>query len=64
MTTRRNQDNAEYKEALERELKQMEADGLWTCVEVSEVEDWERAVSEHEDGYIPGVVYLYKRLQL
>ncbi|KAK5858721.1 hypothetical protein PBY51_002840 [Eleginops maclovinus] len=63
MTTRRNQDNVEYKAALERELKQMEADGLWMCVEVSEVEDWERAVSEHEDGYIAGVVYLYKSLQ-
>ncbi|XP_070773914.1 methyltransferase-like protein 27 [Enoplosus armatus] len=63
MTTRSNRDNVEYKAALERELKQMEEEGLWTCVEVAEVEDWERAVSEQEDGYISGAVYLYKKLQ-
>lgn len=61
MTTRSNVDNVEYKAALERELKQMEHEGLWTCVEVTEVQDWERAVSEHEEGYISGVVYLYKK---
>ncbi|XP_071362107.1 methyltransferase-like protein 27 [Trachinotus anak] len=64
MTTRSNRDNLEYKAALERELKQMEEEGLWRCVEVTEVEDWERAVSEQEDGYISGAVYLYKKLQL
>ncbi|XP_023252857.1 methyltransferase-like protein 27 isoform X1 [Seriola lalandi dorsalis] len=64
MTTRSNRDNLEYKGALERELKQMEEEGLWSCVEVTEVEDWERAVSEQEDGYISGAVYLYKKLQL
>lgn len=62
MTTRANSDNVEFKAALERELKQMEEEGLWTCVEVAQVEDWERAVSEQEDGYICGVVYLYKKL--
>ncbi|TNN48301.1 Williams-Beuren syndrome chromosomal region 27 protein [Liparis tanakae] len=62
MTTRSNLENLEYKAALDRELKQMEDEGLWTCVEVAEVEDWERAVSEQEDGYIPGVVYLYRKL--
>lgn len=64
MTTRGNRDNVEYKAALECELKQMEEEGLWTCVEVAEVEDWERAVSEQEDGYISGAVYIYKKLQL
>lgn len=64
MTTRTNQDNKEYRAALEYELKLMEDEGLWTCVEVTEVEDWERAVSEQEDGYISGAVYLYKRPQL
>ncbi|KAA8586822.1 methyltransferase-like protein 27 isoform X2 [Etheostoma spectabile] len=64
MTTRSNHDNVEYKAALERELKQMEDEGLWTCVEVAEVEDWERAVSQQEDGYIAGAVYLYKKLKL
>ncbi|XP_073335525.1 methyltransferase-like protein 27 [Pagrus major] len=62
MTTRSNHDNLEYKASLERELKQMEEEGLWTCVEVSQVVDWERAVSEQEHGYIPGAVYLYKKL--
>ncbi|KAF6715761.1 Williams-Beuren syndrome chromosomal region 27 protein [Oryzias melastigma] len=61
MTTRSNCDNLEYKIALERELKQMENDGLWTCVEVTDVKDWERAVSEQEDGYISGAVYLFKK---
>ncbi|XP_040005977.1 methyltransferase-like protein 27 isoform X2 [Xiphias gladius] len=64
MTTRSNLDNLEYRGALERELKQMEEEGLWSCVAVTEVEDWERAVSEQEDGYISGAVYLYKKLQL
>ncbi|XP_070699933.1 methyltransferase-like protein 27 [Pempheris klunzingeri] len=63
MTTRSNKDNLEYKAALECELKRMEEEGLWTCVDVTEVEDWERAVSEVEDGYISGAVYLYKKLQ-
>ncbi|CAK6971437.1 methyltransferase-like protein 27 [Scomber scombrus] len=63
MTTRSNHDNLEYKAALGRELKQMEEEGLWSCVDVTEVEDWERAVSEQEDGYISGSVYLYKKLQ-
>ncbi|XP_035998872.1 methyltransferase-like protein 27 [Fundulus heteroclitus] len=62
MTTRSNHDNLEYKAALESELKQMEEEELWTCLEVTEVEDWERAVSEQEDGYISGAVYLYKKL--
>uniref|UniRef100_A0A1A8BBL5 Williams Beuren syndrome chromosome region 27 n=1 Tax=Nothobranchius kadleci TaxID=1051664 RepID=A0A1A8BBL5_NOTKA len=62
MTTRSNHDNLEYKAALERELKQMEEEGLWTCLEVTEVQDWERAVTEQEDGYISGAVYIYKKL--
>lgn len=62
MTTRGNRDNVDFKAALERELKQMEHEGLWTCVEVTEVKEWERAVSEQERGYISGAVYLYKKL--
>lgn len=61
MTTRGNFDNIKYKVCLESELKQMEQDGLWTRVEVTEVEDWELAVSEEENGYIPGTVYLYQK---
>ncbi|KAF3705722.1 Methyltransferase-like protein 27 [Channa argus] len=62
MTTRSNHENQEYKAILERELKQMEEEGLWSCVEVTEVADWERAVSKEEEGYISGAVYLYKKL--
>ncbi|XP_069395574.1 methyltransferase-like protein 27 [Paralichthys olivaceus] len=62
MTTRTNIGNLEYKGALDHELKQMEEEGLWICVDVTEVEEWERAVSEKEDGYISGVVYLYKKI--
>ncbi|XP_014832791.1 PREDICTED: Williams-Beuren syndrome chromosomal region 27 protein-like isoform X2 [Poecilia mexicana] len=62
MTTRSNQENSEYKAALDSELRKMEEEELWTCLEVTEVKDWERAVSEKEDGYISGVVYLYKKL--
>lgn len=62
MTTRGNSDNLEYKAALEGELKQMEREGLWTCVEAAQVDEWERAVSENEHGYISGVVYLYQKL--
>ncbi|KAM9333856.1 methyltransferase-like protein 27 [Pholidichthys leucotaenia] len=61
MTTRGNRGNLEYKAMLESELKQMEKEGLWTCVKVTEVEEWERGVSEQEDGYISGAVYLYKK---
>lgn len=63
MTTRSNHDNLEYKASLEHELKQMEQEGLWISVEVTEVEDWERAVSEKEHGYISGAVYLYKKTE-
>lgn len=62
MTTRNNQDNVEYKKALDQELKQMEEEGIWSCVEVVNVDEWERAVSEQEDGYISGTVYVYKKL--
>lgn len=64
MTTRSNHDNLEYKAALESQLRQMEEECLWTCVEVTQVKDWERAVSKQEDGYISGAVYLYKKLQV
>ncbi|KPP57903.1 hypothetical protein Z043_124325 [Scleropages formosus] len=62
MTTRANAENQEYKRQLERVMAEMEQEGLWTCVDVVEVEQWERAVSDHETGYISGVVYLYKKI--
>ncbi|XP_071394390.1 methyltransferase-like protein 27 [Centroberyx affinis] len=62
MTTRLDDENAEYKAALESELKRMEDEGLWRRVEVTEVKEWEKAVNEHEEGYITGFVYLYKTI--
>ncbi|XP_042167660.1 methyltransferase-like protein 27 isoform X2 [Oncorhynchus tshawytscha] len=61
MTTRGNHDNLEYKAALEHELELMEGAGLWGHVAITEVEDWEKAVAEPEKGYIPGVVYVYRK---
>ncbi|KAM4620197.1 methyltransferase-like protein 27 [Polymixia lowei] len=60
MTTRSNRDNLEYKAALERELKLMEEEGLWSLVDITEVEEWEKGVTEQEKGYISGLVYVYK----
>ncbi|KAM9788862.1 methyltransferase-like protein 27 [Neosynchiropus ocellatus] len=62
MTTRSNADNLAYRSALEKEMKNMEEEGAWRCEGVTEVQQWERAVAEHEDGYIPGAVYLYRKL--
>lgn len=62
LTTRSNKDNLVYKASLEQELKALEEQGLWRCVQVVTVEQWERAVSHHEDGYIPGAVYIYQKL--
>ncbi|KAM9437302.1 methyltransferase-like protein 27 isoform 2-T2 [Salvelinus alpinus] len=61
MTTRGNHDNLEYKAALEHELELMEGAGLWGHVAITEVEEWEKAVVEPEKGYIPGVVYVYRK---
>lgn len=43
-------DNVDHKASLERGLKQMEDEGLWAFLGVS------------EDGYISGAVFLYKKL--
>ena len=60
MTTRSNRDNVLYKACLEQQLKIMEEEGLWSCVTTTEVEEWERAVSADEEGYIGGCVYIYR----
>nr|XP_057943817.1 methyltransferase-like protein 27 [Doryrhamphus excisus]XP_057943818.1 methyltransferase-like protein 27 [Doryrhamphus excisus]XP_057943819.1 methyltransferase-like protein 27 [Doryrhamphus excisus] len=62
MTTRSNPGNLSYKAALEDEIKQMEEEGLWCGVDVTEEKEWERAVNEHEEGYMSGCVYLFKKL--
>lgn len=61
MTTRGNADNFKYKAELERVIQAMEEEKKWSRVAVSVVDEWEKAVSEHESGYIPGVVYLYQK---
>ncbi|XP_076835778.1 methyltransferase-like protein 27 isoform X2 [Brachyhypopomus gauderio] len=63
MTTRGNAENQEYKAELEHVVRRMVEEKRWSCVAVNEVEEWERAVAEHETGYIPGAVYLYQRTQ-
>nr|XP_057943413.1 methyltransferase-like protein 27 [Doryrhamphus excisus] len=62
MTTRGNLDNASYKADLEDQIKQLEEEGLWRCVEVREEKEWERAVRAYEEGYIRGCVYVYEKL--
>ncbi|KAL0993826.1 hypothetical protein UPYG_G00114440 [Umbra pygmaea] len=61
MTTRANQDNLDYKAELEHELKLMEEAGLCARIVFKEVEEWEKAVSDQEQAYIPGVVYVYRK---
>ncbi|KAF4077395.1 hypothetical protein AMELA_G00207710 [Ameiurus melas] len=61
MTTRGNTDNLEYKAELEGMIQAMEEEKKWSRVAVTVVDQWEKAVSEHESGYITGVVYLYQR---
>ncbi|XP_064207385.1 methyltransferase-like protein 27 isoform X2 [Anguilla rostrata] len=61
LTTRGDESNKEYKNHLELTLNEMEKEGLWSRVSVMEVEDWEKAVSEQESGYISGAVYLYRK---
>lgn len=60
MASRHGHDNMEFIASLEHESKQMEEEGLWSCVVAKVVEDWAKNVSE--PGYIPGSIYLYKRL--
>ncbi|XP_051537690.1 methyltransferase-like protein 27 [Myxocyprinus asiaticus] len=61
MTTRGNADNREYKAELEQINKALEEEEKWSRVTVVEVEEWERAVSEQDSGYIPGAIYLYQK---
>lgn len=61
MTTRGNAVNQEYKAELEKMIKALEEEQKWSRVTVVEVEEWERAVSEQDTGYIPGAIYLYQK---
>ncbi|CAJ1061266.1 methyltransferase-like protein 27 [Xyrichtys novacula] len=51
-----------YKECLERELQQMEEEGLWTHVASEEMKDYMMDVSnKQEDKYLGGTMYLYRK---
>nr|XP_023660476.1 methyltransferase-like protein 27 [Paramormyrops kingsleyae] len=61
ITTRGDVDNLKYRTELENTFDSMVQDALWVQVDVREVEQWERAVSNKEAEHIPGVVYLYRK---
>jgi len=61
MTTRGNADNQQYKAELEKMIRSLEEEQKWSRVTVVQVEEWERAVSEEDSGYIPGAIYLYQK---
>ncbi|XP_043910102.1 methyltransferase-like protein 27 [Protopterus annectens] len=67
MTTRTNTSNITYWRQLQGMLKQLEQQGLWEQVDVQQVNEWEKAVSEEESTgspYISGIIYLYKKCTL
>ncbi|NXL66690.1 MET27 protein, partial [Chordeiles acutipennis] len=65
LTTRSNPSNLGYRAELEAVLGALEGQGAWQKVLVQEVECWEKATSEEEstqgNGYISGVVYIYRK---
>lgn len=69
MTTRTNPSNLRYKEALEATLARLEQARAWERLVAWPVDQWELATSELEvgpgtsdsDGFISGIVYLYRK---
>ncbi|XP_048225239.1 methyltransferase-like protein 27 isoform X2 [Perognathus longimembris pacificus] len=69
LTTRTNPSNLAYKEELEASLDQLEQAGAWERLAVQPVDSWELATSELEvasgtraqDGFISGIIYLYRK---
>lgn len=61
MTTRHGPDDLVYTDELHREQKKMEAEGLWSCVNITRVENWLKSITA-EPGFIPGSVYIYRKL--
>ncbi|XP_069341760.1 methyltransferase-like protein 27 [Eulemur rufifrons] len=72
LTTRTNPSNLPYKEALEATLDRLEQAGVWERLVAWPVDHWELATSELEvvpgtsakDGFISGIVYLYRKQQV
>ncbi|XP_048468455.1 methyltransferase-like protein 27 isoform X2 [Rhincodon typus] len=65
MTTRNNTSNRLYKKQLQAVIEEMEQNRLWERVTVQEIEHWEKATTEAEQGstYISGIIYLYRKLR-
>lgn len=69
LTTRTNPSNLHYKEALEATLARLEQARAWERLVAWPVDQWELATSELEvgpgtsdsDGFISGIVYLYRK---
>lgn len=69
LTTRTNPSNLPYKEALEGVLDGLEQAGVWRRLVAQPVDHWELATSElqvapgasAQDGFISGIVYLYRK---
>uniref|UniRef100_K9IWZ4 Methyltransferase domain-containing protein n=1 Tax=Desmodus rotundus TaxID=9430 RepID=K9IWZ4_DESRO len=72
LTTRANPSNLRYKAALEATLDRLEQAGEWERLVAWTVDRWELATSKLEevpgtsdtDGYIPGIVYLYRKQEV
>uniref|UniRef100_A0A673H819 Methyltransferase like 27 n=1 Tax=Sinocyclocheilus rhinocerous TaxID=307959 RepID=A0A673H819_9TELE len=56
-----NTDDREYKAELQQMIRALEEEQKWSHVTVVEEEEWEKAVSEQDSGYIPGAIYLYQK---
>lgn len=69
LTTRTNPSNLRYKEVLEATLDRLEQAGAWERLVARPVDQWELATSELEvrpgtsdsDGFISGIIYLYRK---
>lgn len=72
LTTRTNLSNLQYKEALEATLDKLEQAREWERLVAWPVDQWELATTTLEvvpgtsdsDGFISGIVYLYRKRQV
>ncbi|XP_043910100.1 methyltransferase-like protein 27 [Protopterus annectens] len=67
MTVLTSPSNITYWRQLQGMLKQLEQQGLWEQVDVQQVNEWMKAVSEEESTgspYTSGIIYLYKKCTL
>nr|XP_032823431.1 methyltransferase-like protein 27 isoform X5 [Petromyzon marinus] len=71
LTTRSSAENAEFLLQLEGRMRELSSAGAWRLVRRQEVARWERAIADDAGeafegtappSYIPGVVYLYRKL--